>query len=119
MFRSLLVIACLFGASVAQAANVDIRVAPSTPQGEYARRRLQEALAEISEASTPGGPAPTIDLVINAKLGPEAFRITASKERMTIAGGDARGLIYGALEAREQLLARVPFEKVSGRGDTP
>ena len=119
LFRSLLLIGCLLGASVGNGADVEISVDRSTPQSEYARRRLQEALVVVRESIKPDGPAPAIDLVIISRLGPEAFRVTASKQRMAIAGGDARGLIYGALEAREQLLAGVPFEKVYARGATP
>jgi hypothetical protein len=115
----LLLIACLFGATLAQGASADIRVARSTPQSEYAKRRLQEAFVDLGELFQPDWPAPKVDLVMDGRLGPEAFRITVSKARMTIAGGDARGLIYGALEAREQLLAGVPFEKVHARGETP
>ena len=44
-------------------------------------------------------------------LGAESFSIARKGRGITIAGGDHRGLIYGALALREQLLNGTPLEK--------
>lgn len=86
-----------------------------TPQGRYAQRRLLDAAPPARSAIVPL----RIDLSIDPGLGAEAYAISGTKQTVTITGGDARGLIYGAFEAREQLRNWVPAEKVRGRSHTP
>ncbi len=76
-----------------------------SPQAAYAMKRLQSV-------SDPQGKPCRIELHIDPSLGAESFSI-ASGARVRITGGDARGLIYGALEAREQLLNGVPASKLA------
>ncbi len=92
-----------------------------TPQVEYAKRRLSGAFAFYPAVPQFVREIPTahIELSIDPALGAEAFRISARGKRVSIAGGDARGLIYGANEARSQILGGVLVEKLSGRGNTP
>ena len=76
-----------------------------TPQSAYAARKLGEAL----DASSDGW---SVTLKISPKaLSPEAFAITPRGKTIAITGGDARGLIYGALALREQLLNGTPIEQ--------
>jgi hypothetical protein len=90
-----------------------------TPQVEYAKRRLREGLAGAPGKPRRAHPAGSIDLVIDPALGVDAFRISPTERGIRIRGGDARGLIYGALEARQQLLEGKPPAKLLGRGDSP
>ncbi len=71
-----------------------------SPQGRYAERMLSDATPPAMSMSRQF----RVDLAIDARLGAEAFAITPRKDGFLIEGGDGRGLIYGALEAREQLL---------------
>jgi hypothetical protein len=50
-----------------------------------------------------------LQLGIDTAMGAEAFRIVANGANVRITGGDARGLIYGALEACTQLLDGRPL----------
>ena len=86
-----------------------------SPQGRYAERRLSEA------GSFRKYPVPIlyVDLEIDPALGAEAFSIVATEGRLKISGGDARGLVYGALEAREQLQHGVKPTDVRARTRTP
>ena len=94
------------------AATVSIVDAP-TPQSAYAARKLEEALAPSSKGYT-------VTLKISAKdLSPEAFSIEPRGKTIAITGGDARGLIYGALELREQLRNGTPIEKVKALRQKP
>ncbi len=117
MIRSLFIIASLF-VSMASAAGISIHSSAKSPQADYAARRLNEALVFGStDAALRTGTR--IELRIDPKLGAEAFRISANRNRVTIAGGDTRGLIYGALEAREQLFNGVPMSNLSALTRTP
>ena len=94
------------------AATVSI-VGTPTPQSSYAARRLEEVLAPSSQGYT-------VTLQISAKgLSREAFSIVPRGKSIAITGGDARGLIYGALALREQLANGTPIDKVATLRETP
>ncbi len=100
--------------SDAKATTVAIVDAIAAPQSQYAARKLGDALADhgytLQESRARADL--TITLSLNPKgLGAEAFSIARKGRGITIAGGDARGLIYGALALREQLLNGTPLEK--------
>jgi hypothetical protein len=72
-----------------------------SPQAAYAARRLNEVMK-------PSG----YSLSVDATLGAESFAIVTQAGRTHITGGDDRGLIYGALAVREQLLNKQPPGKL-------
>jgi hypothetical protein len=86
-----------------------------TPQGRYAQTRLADAAPRAMSARYPV----RVDLAIDPSLGAEAYSIESDRQRIRVTGGDARGLIYGALEAREQLRNRVSPNEVRARSRTP
>ena len=59
-----------------------------------------------------GGKAAVFELRIDASLGAEAFSVSRAGRRFTVTGGDARGLVYGALQLREQLLDGTSIDDV-------
>jgi hypothetical protein len=71
-----------------------------SPQGRYAEQRLR-SLETAGEASS--GVQVTFDLVVDPRLGAEAYSIQGDGRRFTITGGDARGLVYGAADARQRM----------------
>ena len=73
-------------------------------QAGYARRRL---------AAVPVARPCRFTLRVDAKLGAEQFSIVVRGRSVTITGGDARGMIYGALAAREQLLDGVALSRLA------
>ena len=100
--------------SDAKATTVSIVDSIAAPQSQYAARKLGAALTDhgysLQEART--GADLTITLTLNRQaLGAESFSITRKNRGIAIAGGDHRGLIYGALALREQLLNGTPLEK--------
>jgi len=116
------VLLVIFLSTVSEASTVAIVDPASTPQSQYAARKLGSALTErgytLSE-SRPGADF-TITLAIEPKaLGAESFSITPAGKTIAIMGGDKRGLIYGALELREQLQNGTPLEKVRSSRATP
>jgi hypothetical protein len=123
--RSILSLAAAIGLTLActvQAASVTIQDSARTSQSAYAKRRLASTLAERGHSVTdlPAATGRLIDLRITPEsLGPDAFAIRATDKVVVISGGDARGLVYGALEAREQLLNGVELDELSARTSTP
>ena len=95
------------------AATVSILESTPTPQSAYAARKLKEALG-------PSINGYTVTLQVSAKgLAPEAFSIIPGGKTIAITGGDARGLIYGALALREQLLNGTTIDKVAALREKP
>ena len=96
MNRRLTVLAALCGLLASAAANGCEIDAPDSVQAAYARRRLETV-------AITGKPCRFV-LGLDARLGAETFSIVARGRTVTITGGDPRGLVYGALAAREQWL---------------
>jgi hypothetical protein len=113
--RLTMLLAIVLVASGAQAREITFGRTVDTPQGRYAQRRLRDAAPPARSAIMPI----RVDLAIDPKLGAEAYLITSSKGLVSITGGDGRGLVYGALEAREQLRNWVLPGKVRARSTTP
>jgi hypothetical protein len=117
----LLVILPTFVPRSAEAALVTVQDSVRSVQSAYAKRRLAASLVErghsVSELLTPDGLL--IELQVAPELGPEAFTIRGSDRVLRISGGDARGLVYGAMEAREQVLNGIPPHELKGHAATP
>jgi len=78
----------------------------SAPTGAYAARRLGEALKAggYEIATEPAKGAYRVRLAVDGtRLAPEAFRIARDGRTVAVVGGDARGLVYGAMALREAL----------------
>ena len=81
--------------------------AEPSPQSAYAARKLGEVLPASADDHTV-----TLKTLPGA-LAPESFTIVPHGKTIAITGGDARGLIYGALALREQLSNGTPIEKIT------
>jgi hypothetical protein len=106
-------------ASVTQAWPVSIVHDAASPQASYAARKLGEALRERGYEMRFAAPA-AADFVVRLGLEPktlpaEAFAFTPSRKGLAITGGDARGLIYGALAAAEALRNGTQLEAIRAR----
>lgn len=100
----------LFAAPSVDAAACDITTKVDSPQAAYATRRLR---ATFDAPAVKTAARCVIELAIDPALGAESFSIAARGAHVAITGGDARGLIYGALEAREQLLDGIAVGKLA------
>ncbi len=111
----------LYSTSVAQR-RVLIRVTDHSPQSNYAVRQLTKALvAQHYRISTAENRADVIIQLAptDPKLGAEAYTIQQAGNRLTITGGDARGLIYGCLAVAEEVQNGVALQKVTARSERP
>lgn len=101
----LLIVSCLL-APTARSERVFILRDDSIPQAAYAARKLGEALAQAGHEviAERAGYDVLVSLAVNSgRLGAEAFAIIPEGKFITIYGGDARGMIYGALSLAEAL----------------
>jgi hypothetical protein len=81
-----------------------------SPQEAYAARKLATA--------TPAGYETRL-VIRPDSLGPEAFSITPEGKTITVAGGDARGVIYGALALAEKLRSATRPEDIKPFTERP
>ncbi len=114
---ALLFESCSGGAS----GSVEISHDASSKQQSYAARRLSEALAGSGYTVVETGGDVRIELAVDAAGGlvAEAFRIEPGTETISITGGDARGLIYGALSLAEDVRNGVTLRKAVARNEAP
>mgnify|MGYP003876457413 CR=1 FL=1 len=91
-------------ASVA-AEKVSLEFDAKIPQAAFAADEIAAALAKTGhEAVAQGGGWRIVFAAIDAKQGPQTYRVTVSPERaVRIVGGDANGLMYGGLEVAEAI----------------
>jgi hypothetical protein len=120
MKRALLLLALVLGSTGAHAAapRFTILCTLDSPQCSYASRRLRESI-ERAHLLADGGPAAVFELRIDPALGAEAFSIQRKDRSVQITGGDGRGLIYGTLDVREQLLNGASIDQVSSNTERP
>ena len=103
----------------AHALTVETVMNARGPTAEYAKRRVLTALAapNIREPARKG--RVVLELRLDPGLGAEAFTIRTPGNRVVITGGDDRGLVYGALEARDQLANGVAIDALQATAHTP
>ncbi len=131
VIRSLAIAACLvagglaagcLAAGPAQAQQVSIVFDEALPQAAYAARKLTEALAERGYQVQQGRPGydHLVSLAVHReRLRPEAFSIRPEGRVVAVTGGDARGLVYGALALAEQLRHGTPLDAVQAADEHP
>ncbi|MDP3673754.1 MAG: hypothetical protein Q8R44_01460 [Novosphingobium sp.] len=108
-------------ASPVFAEPVRLQFDAADPQARYAAERLTSALRDSRHeiARKCGKSDFVITLTLDStRLRPEAFATTTGRRSLTIAGGDGRGLIYGALSAAEQLRNGVGLKALRSNTET-
>jgi hypothetical protein len=109
-------------ATAAHGASVHLQYDQASPQASYAARKLAASLSDLGHTSSSAAAASNYRFVLSIdskRLGAEAFSVAASGTRVSIEGGDSRGLIYGALALREQLLNGVPIDAIAPMREKP
>lgn len=102
--------------------SVYVKFDQSSPQALYASGRLKDALSEsgysVTELSNKSGTK--IELSVKTgDLPAESFSVTKKGKNIVIAGGDSRGMIYGALSVSEDLRNKVKLQNIKDRMETP
>lgn len=120
LLRHLLLSLLLATSSAAQ--KVFVLADSDSAPAAYAARRLSETLREEGYAvlATRDGYDRLISLALHpGRLGAEAFEVIPEDRVVTVYGGDARGLIYGALALAERLRQGVRLEAVEAFAEKP
>lgn len=106
----------------ARAERIYIVADASILQSDYASRRLAAALKSRGHTVTksPRAYDYLISIAVNGhRLGAEAFTIQPEGRHIAIYGGDARGLVYGALAVVEDLGRGVALPQIRARTEAP
>lgn len=106
----------------AHAHAVFIQYDAASVQANYAARQLQTTLErEHHTVVTPPvtGAYRVVFSLEPGKLPPQAFTVTPNRSVLTIAGGDGRGLIYGAFAVAEQLDKHTPLKSLRRVSERP
>ncbi|MFL5808883.1 MAG: glycoside hydrolase family 20 zincin-like fold domain-containing protein [Flavisolibacter sp.] len=90
------------------------------PQANYAAGILEKTLLarKYTLNNLKGGFVITLSTKAS-ELGAEAYSITANGKKITIAGGDNRGMIYGTLSLNEEVRNGKRLEEIKSRSEKP
>ncbi|MGZ5134067.1 MAG: glycoside hydrolase family 20 zincin-like fold domain-containing protein [Flavitalea sp.] len=92
----------------------------ASPQSKYAADMLEKALISKGYRLNNTKADIVITLSMNAKqLGEEAYAIRADNKRLTVTGGDKRGMIYGSLSLAEEVRNGSRLENIKSRSEKP
>ena len=89
-----------------RAQNIFVQYDQSNIQAAYAAKKLSEVLKNKSYNIVEIEANPDFQIVLEEDantLGAEAFKVTAENGKITVTGGDKRGLIYGGLALAEKV----------------
>lgn len=107
-------------ANIVFAQTVSLHYDKSSPQIEYAANSLRASLQSKGYSVKDTSPDMHINLLLNSKsLADEAYRIIPDPGKITIEGGDERGIIYGSLSLAEDLRNGVALRKIQTKSETP
>ncbi|MEJ7828907.1 MAG: glycoside hydrolase family 20 zincin-like fold domain-containing protein, partial [Segetibacter sp.] len=114
-------IVCFIGLphlSVSQ--NVYLRYDTSLPQAKYAAQLIEKSLLEHGYLLTGAETGYMINIAVDDKnLHSEAYSIIPDGKKITITGGNERGLIYGSLSVVEDLHNGIPLAKIKATSESP
>ena len=101
---------------LAVAQSVQLSYDKSLPQAVYAAGMLEKSLLKKGYSFKQGSANHEIHLVVqNKELASEAFNIQPVGKKITITGGDERGLIYGVLSLAEEVRNGTPLQHVKAK----
>jgi hypothetical protein len=110
----------LFLIRSAFAQSVKLTYADHSPQTLYAVSILKKALLQHKYVLQQGKADCQINLAVNdGKLKTEAYNIIPVGKKITVLGGDGRGILYGCFSIAESLRNGVPLNKIQADSESP
>jgi hypothetical protein len=106
-------------ANVQAASSIAVVDTVGSPQSAYAARKLGAAFTTRGHSQGKEHADYRVTLAIDAQAPAEGFSVTVKGKNIAIAGGDARGLIYGALAVGEQMRNGIPIARLRDFSDKP
>ncbi len=118
MKRILFIVVFIGLAHLTFSQRVSVQYNKSLPQAAYAARMLEKSLLERGYLLKETQSDYVISLSVNAdKLESEAYSILPEGKKITVNGGDERGLIYGSLSLAEDLRNGIPLKAIKARSE--
>jgi hypothetical protein len=119
MLRVLPVVLLLFALS-SNSQTVQIFFAKPSPQATYAASMLEKSLHQKGYVVKESKPDYQVTLEMDSvKLGSEAFSIVNNGKKISITGGDERGLIYGSLSVAEEVRNGMKLQNLKSHSEEP
>ena len=114
-------IACFIGFPyLAVSQNVHLFYDKSLPQAVYAAGQIERALLQQGYLLKVEPADYSINIAVDSSmLTSEAYSIITNGRKITVAGGDTRGLIYGSLSLVEDLRNGIPLKNIKARTESP
>ncbi len=104
------------------AQRVFIQHVEPSPQSRYAVRQLANALVARNYSVTTNARSADYSIQLaptNPQVGAEAYTIDRQGNRITVTGGDARGMIYGSLSLVEDVQNGVSLAQIKPHSEKP
>jgi hypothetical protein len=119
--KLLILIACITARiSPGFSQAVQIQYSEASPQQKYAAGMIKKALLEKGYGVNDSKSGFVINLAVNtAGPGSEAFAVVNRGKKITITGGDERGMIYGSLSVAEAIRNGVRLENIKTTSEKP
>lgn len=100
--------------------TVSLLYSKSLPQAVYAAGMLEKSLLKKGYTLKQPNAAYTIDLTLNTgKAEAESYAIETDGKKITVRGGDERGLIYGSLSLAESVRNGIMLQDVKANSEKP
>ena len=100
--------------------TVKILYSKSSPPATYAAGMVEKSLTKKAYSLSGSKADFLINVVINpAQLSSEAYLIATDRKKITITGGDERGMIYGSLSVAEDVRNGTRLENIKPRSEKP
>jgi hypothetical protein len=104
----------------ANSQTVQLKYDMTSPQVKYAAGILQKNLGKKGYMIKEKQAEYAIEILINSdNLTSEAYTILPENKKITITGGDGRGIIYGCLSLAEDLRNGIPLQNIRPGSETP
>ncbi|HZG24054.1 MAG TPA: glycoside hydrolase family 20 zincin-like fold domain-containing protein, partial [Chitinophagaceae bacterium] len=100
--------------------TVQIVYSKLSPQASYAAEKIEAAMVEKGYSKRENKAEYEINISVNAgSVGAEAFSVATNRKRITVTGGDDRGLIYGSLSVAEDIRNGIRLENIKAKNEKP
>jgi hypothetical protein len=118
---SICLLVCFIGfIPLAVSQKVKLLYDASLPQAVYAAEKVEKSLLDKGYSLKEDQADYEISLAVDAKeLKTEAYAILPQGKRITVTGGDEKGLIYGSLSLAEDLRNGIRLQKIKAKSESP
>lgn len=104
---------------IGQSQSVSVLFDNTSPIQNYAATTLQQSVLKKGYSIKKSGASYLINFLINKKLGSEAYSLERGSQKITITGGDDKGILYGALSLAEDLRNGITLQNIKTKAEAP